>query len=77
MSDQSNTHACPVDSCNRRVPDHMLMCGVHWKMVHPNLQRRLYGAWARGAGAGTEVHAEAMRECIEEVNWKLKQAGVR
>ena len=69
--EQSDSHKCPASGCSRRVPDHMLMCGRHWRLVHPNLQRQLYAAWARGAGAGTAAHAEAMRECIDEVNWKI------
>jgi hypothetical protein len=72
-----DTHACPIRGCGKRVPDYQLMCGRHWRLVHPNLQRRLYRAWARGAGAGSDEHAEAMRLCIEEVQHKLTEGTAR
>ena len=27
------THRCPAKRCTRQVPDHLLMCGQHWRMV--------------------------------------------
>jgi len=53
------------------VPGHQLMCGRHWRLISPNLQSRLYSAWDRGRGAGSDAHAEVMRLCIEEVAFKL------
>lgn len=60
-------HECPIDGCAKRVPDHMLMCGAHWRRVPADLRSRLYRAWSGGAGAGSDEHAEAMRACIHAV----------
>lgn len=67
------THECPVDACPRRVPDHQLMCARHWRLVPPDLQRRLYRAWDRGAGAGTDAHADAMAAAIHAA--EVAEAG--
>lgn len=72
-----SSHVCPVGACSSQVPDHMLMCGRHWRLVSSNLQSRLYRAWARGRGAGSDEHAEAMRLCIEEVEHKLTEGAER
>lgn len=53
------------------------MCGRHWRLVHPNLQRRLYAAYDHGRGALSEAHLEAMQECVDEVNWKLDTEEAR
>lgn len=63
----SDDHQCPIAGCSKRVPYHMLMCGRHWRLVPADLQRRLYRAWGRGAGAGTSEHADAMVACVHAV----------
>lgn len=70
-----DTHECPITGCEKRVQAHRLMCGYHWHLVGPNLQSRLYRAWNRGAGQGTDEHAEAMRCCVQDVEWKLMEGA--
>jgi hypothetical protein len=73
----SETHECPIAGCSRRISDHQLMCGRHWRLVGPNLRSRLYRAWDHGQGAGSDVHHETMRLCVEEVEFKLRRGGER
>ncbi|MBO0816563.1 MAG: hypothetical protein J2P30_15655 [Actinobacteria bacterium] len=44
------THICPARGCPRRVPDHLLMCGIDWRRVPAPLQRAVYDAYDHGAG---------------------------
>jgi hypothetical protein len=67
----TDTHECPIPACQRRVPDHQLMCGGHWRLVGPNLRSRLYETWERGRGAGSDQHFEVIWLCVEEVRFKL------
>lgn len=59
-----DSHACPIEGCERRVPDYQLMCPRHWRAVPVDIQRLLYRAWDRGRGRGTEEHIEAMDAAI-------------
>lgn len=63
----SNGHRCPVGDCRERVRDDQLMCRRHWWAVPRDLQRELYRAWRRGAGAGSNEHQAAMADCIAAV----------
>jgi hypothetical protein len=45
------THPCPATLCPREVPDHLLMCGIHWRMVQHSIQRAVNRAYDHGAGA--------------------------
>jgi hypothetical protein len=72
QSTQRNWHHCPIDGCNRRVLDHRLMCGPHWRGVPADLQRRLYRAWKHGRGAGTDAHAAAMAACIHAADLQVR-----
>ena len=49
------------------------MCRKHWRLVPPDIQRRVYATWARGRGAGTDEHIAAMDEAIGAVNAKLAE----
>jgi len=64
MADDDYTHVCPINGCQRQVPDHHLMCPRHWRTVPADVQRRLYRAWDRGRGRGTQAHIEAMDAAI-------------
>ena len=74
-SKRSGTHRCPAHGCVQLVPSHQLMCPGHWRMVSPNLQRRLYAAYDHGRGTLSDAHLEAIRLCEEDVNSKLANAG--
>jgi hypothetical protein len=45
----------------------MLACGRHWRQVTPATQRRVYAAWQRGAGAGSDEHMQAIDQAIAEM----------
>lgn len=40
-------HSCPVKVCDEGVPDHLLMCKAHWRMVPADIQREVYQAYHR------------------------------
>jgi len=43
-------HQCPVARCPRRVPNRLLMCGIHWRLCPPHLQRAVNAAYDHGRG---------------------------
>ena len=61
-------HKCPINGCPRKVPQHLLMCATHWRLVPKDLQREVYSAFDDGLGAGTEEHVHACRRAIDAVN---------
>jgi hypothetical protein len=69
------THACPATRCPREVPDHLLMCGIHWRMVPPPYARAVNVAYARGAGLGTVALVRAQRAAIRVVNTRIGDPG--
>lgn len=69
MSD--STHECPIDGCPKRVDHHQLMCLSHWRMVPGEIGRKLYRAYDRGRGIGSNAHAEAMHDAVHWVEMTL------
>jgi len=62
-------HACPARRCPRvNLPDHLLMCGPHWRRVPPPLQRAVTLAYDRGRGLGTLALLAAQTDAIMAVN---------
>lgn len=59
---------CPVDGCERIVPDHLLMCAADWHRVPPRLQGTVYRAYRRGEGLGTPALLEAQTAAIAAAN---------
>jgi hypothetical protein len=58
-----------VDDCPQlNVPFEKLMCPTHWRRVPEALQQAVYGAWKRGAGAGSSEHTKACVDAIAAVN---------
>jgi hypothetical protein len=64
-------HLCPVRKCPREVPDHLLMCGIHWRMVDAALRREVYAAYDNGRGLGTHELLAAQAAAIRHVNEQL------
>jgi hypothetical protein len=62
------THLCPARRCPREVPDHLLMCGIHWRQVPAPLQRAVNAAYDHGRGLGTLALAAAQTDAITAVN---------
>lgn len=67
MPDPTN-HLCPAKRCPREVPDHLLMCGIHWRIVPPPLQRAVTAAYDHGRGLGTLALLAAQTDAIAAVN---------
>ena len=62
------THLCPRRGCKREVPDHLLMCGVDWRLVPRDLQRAVTAAYDHGRGLGTLALLQAQTDAIRAVN---------
>jgi len=66
------THACPARRCPRDVPDHLLMCGIHWRLVPAPMQRAVNLAYSpggiKGAGLGSAALRSAQMTAIRTVN---------
>jgi hypothetical protein len=73
---ERSTHRCPIQRCPRDVPDHLLMCGIHWRLVPHNVRRSVNRAYAGGAGLGTAQLAAAQVLAIRLVNERLDAAEV-
>jgi hypothetical protein len=58
------SHECPGPGCSIPVNDDKLACRAHWFQVPMRVRNRVYSAWARGAGAGSAEHREAMIQAI-------------
>jgi hypothetical protein len=65
------THRCPPKGCPRQVPDHLLMCGMHWRLVPGPVQRAVNRAYAHGAGLGSPELLAAQAAAIRLVNERL------
>ena len=69
----SSTHRCPAWHCPRDVPDELLMCRLHWRLVPAPLQRAVNAAYARGAGLGTTALLAAQTAAVRAVNRQIDQ----
>lgn len=63
-----NTHLCPVRTCPREVPAHLLMCGPHWRKVPAPLARAVTRAYAGPESVGTPALVAAQLAAIRHVN---------
>lgn len=69
----ADTHPCPVRVCPRDVPDHLLMCGIHWRMCPHSIQRAVNAAYDHGRGRGSLALLQAQRAAIRAVNDYLER----
>lgn len=61
-------HKCPVKECTHDgLPQHILMCSRHWRLVPRALQREVYRAWNKGLGYGSREHLRACGQAIRAV----------
>jgi hypothetical protein len=65
------THRCPARRCPREVPDHLLACGTHWRLVPAPLARAVYAAYDHGDGIGTPELTAAQSAAIRAMNRAL------
>jgi endonuclease I len=66
-------HLCPIDRCNHSLPQHLLMCSRHWRLVPRQLQQKVYAAWNRGEPRQNYVAIRS--EAIRCVNEQLQPKG--
>jgi hypothetical protein len=69
------THLCPARRCPRMVPDHLLACGPHWRLVPSPLARAVYTAYARGDGIGSPELIAAQSAAIRAINRAIGETG--
>jgi hypothetical protein len=62
------THLCPARKCPREVPDHLLMCGPHWRLVPAPTKRAVNTAYDHGEGLGSAELTAAQDAAIRYVN---------
>ncbi len=72
VSHAETTHLCPARRCPRQVPDHLLMCGIHWRLVPPPIQRAVNAAYRGPESIGSPGLVAAQRAAIEAVNRRLE-----
>jgi hypothetical protein len=75
MTAREGYHVCPADGCEQQVPDEKLLCWTDWRRVPADLQQALYAAYARGRGAGTGEHRQAVVACVTAANAKRARRG--
>ena len=67
------THPCPIQRCPRSVPDHLLMCRPHWRLVPWDLGQAVNAAYSGPGSVGTPALVQAQRAAIKAVNERLGQ----
>jgi hypothetical protein len=66
---------CPVNDCkNLKAAPWHLVCVDHWNQVPKDLQDRLWAAYGRGKGAGTERHRRVINEVLALLNGEVPNA---
>lgn len=73
QAEDAATHRCPAKRCDRQVPDHLLFCGQHWRMVPGPLQRAVNRAWAGGTGRYSTELVAAQVAAVRVVNERLER----
>ena len=66
---------CRVDGCGVLHDRHYLVCGMHWRMLPPDLQGRINAAYRRVKATGL-VNREYAKLSALAVNW-LNAGGMR
>lgn len=71
--DQRSTHhPCPTCSA-RQVPNHLLMCGICWRLCPHNARRAVNRAYDEGRGLGSLALLNAQRLAIRLVAERLER----
>ena len=63
-------HECHATGCTVEVPERMLMCAPHWRLVPRQLQRAVWAAYVEGQEIRkdpSEAYMEAQRAAVEAV----------
>jgi len=70
IMDPSQSHRCPARKCPQWVPNHLLMCGRHWRLVPRELQAAVYRAYDAGPEAAIDL-IRAQSAAIAAVNERI------
>lgn len=62
-----DSHECPKNGCDRRVPFHMLACRAHWYQVPKPIRDAVWRTY-RDPGMGSPEHGAAIRAAIGAMN---------
>lgn len=67
------SHTCPVRPCDvAALPNSLLMCKPHWRLVPRPIQNAVTRAYAGGRGLGTGELVQAQDMAIRAVEHKLE-----
>lgn len=72
---QTKFHRCPAFGCQKDVPNKLLMCFAHWKIVPAALQDVIVAQWKYGVHARchpTQAYTDALREALVHVRGVLE-----
>lgn len=65
-------HRCPAPRCNEQVPQHMLMCATHWRLVPLWIGQEVSSSWRAGAAG---AHARWVTMAVQAVTSLLDGKG--
>ncbi len=66
----SDRRCCAATGCSERIPPHLLMCRVHWKLVGRDVRQRVMRHYQIGQerrGDASEAYRAAAAEAIRQV----------
>lgn len=66
-------HRCPLPGCHVDVPQHFLMCGMHWRMVPARLRSAVWDAYNAAHGHMTRDLSAAQLAAITAVREHLAE----
>lgn len=68
MPDVDDSHECPKNGCELRVPYRMLACRAHWYAIPKPYRDAVWRAYDHGLGLGSPEHAAAIRAAVGALN---------
>lgn len=62
-------HKCPVPACNKQVPDALLMCKAHWRMLPMDFRAKVWNTYRKRDKGQLEMRAylEACWDAVARV----------
>lgn len=70
-------HECHAEDCHVEVPPKLLMCGRHWAMVPPDIQRAVYAAYRPGQERDMRPSVESLDAMTAAENYIRRLEGKR
>lgn len=69
------SHHCHARGCQREVPPKLLMCGVHWRMVPPDLQRAVWATYRPGQEIDKRPTRDYLAAAKDAIRWVAQAEG--